>query len=56
VLTCPEPSRDALLRSLVRWPGSEPLAPLIAIAEADTIPMGSTPTGLGTFADPRPRQ
>ena len=35
VLTWPQPSRDALLRSLVGRPGTEPLAQLIAIANTD---------------------
>jgi hypothetical protein len=37
VLTWPEPSRDALLRSLLGRPSTEPLAQLIAIADTDTI-------------------
>jgi hypothetical protein len=37
VLTWPQPSRDALLRSLVGRPGSEPLAQLIAIADTDKV-------------------
>jgi hypothetical protein len=37
VLTRPEPSRDALLRSLVGRPGVEPLAQLIAIAYTDRV-------------------
>ncbi len=37
VLTWPEPSRDALLRSLVGRSGTEPLAQLIAIADTDKV-------------------
>jgi hypothetical protein len=37
VLTWPEPSRDALLRSLVGRPAAEPLAQLIAIASTDSM-------------------
>jgi hypothetical protein len=37
VLTWPQPSRDALLRSLVNRPGAGPLAQLIAIADTDNI-------------------
>src|SRR4051794_35002893 len=35
VLTRPEPSRDALLRSLLARPGTEALAQLIAISDTD---------------------
>ena len=38
LFTWPQSSRDALLRSLVGRPGSEPLAQLIAIAETDKVP------------------
>ena len=37
VLTWPQPSRDALLRSLVGRAGTEPLAQLIAIADTDKV-------------------
>jgi hypothetical protein len=37
VLTWPGPSRDALLRSLVGRAGTEPLAQLIAIADAAKV-------------------
>jgi hypothetical protein len=37
VLTWPEPSRDALLRSLVARPGTQALAQLIAIADTDKV-------------------
>jgi hypothetical protein len=37
MLTRPQPSRDALLRSLVGRPELEPLAQLIAIADTDKV-------------------
>ncbi len=37
MLTRPEPSRDALLRSIVGQPEAEPLAQLIAIADTDKV-------------------
>jgi hypothetical protein len=37
VLTSPEPWKDALLQALVGRPATEPLAQLIAIADADTV-------------------
>jgi hypothetical protein len=45
VLTWPEPSRDALLGSLVGRTSAEPLAQLIAIADTDKVAGASAAPG-----------